>query len=101
MTAWDDHLARLERRLDRAEQHLLAGDLDAASTEIAALPDGRGAGLPPLPGGSADRARRAVERLAAVEAATVATLHRLRPELALVTGAGSRPTGALFVDQTA
>lgn len=103
MTTWPDHLDRVAELLDEAEDALAAGDLGGAAGRLERLADGGlRAGLPPLTAEHAPRARDEAAHLARVEAQVLAVLRRLRPELALVAGAGGeRRATSLFVDEPA
>jgi hypothetical protein len=103
MTSWPDHLDRVGELLDEAEGALAAGDLDTAAGYLERLADeDLHVGLPPLTAEHAGRARDEADRLARVEVQVLAVLRRLRPELALVAGAGGeRRATSLFVDEPA
>jgi hypothetical protein len=103
VTTWPDHLDRVGELLDETEEALAAGDVEGAAAHLGRLADDAlRAGLPPLTAEHAGRARDEADRLAQVEEHVLAVLRRLRPELALVAGAGGdRRATSLFVDEPA
>ena len=100
---WTVYLDRIDTACERAAAALLDGDLDGAAAALAVV-DGAGAAarLPRLAPELAARARQTLEHLGATERAVAGALRRLRPELALVTGAvaGTRRE-PLFHDHSA